>query len=270
MLEITGGSITGTDHVKAGQPGSVNNHDAYAWDFLENNGVVSVVCDGCSTGKHSEVGAKIASKIIIKILKDELSSIDNSLGLNGLNWQRIKQLILGQLSTIAYSMGGSLSKTVNDYFLFTVIGTIITESEVLVFNCGDGVYILNDEVHEIGPFSDNAPPYFMYNLVGSSLIKSDSVLLDFQHEMLISRSGVESLIIGTDGLMDLVQIEGRLLPSNLSQEVKPVSHFLEKKFFKNSDMVNRTLRIINREFVESNKIRSGLLRDDTTLVVIKM
>lgn len=268
-LLINGGTIPGTDHIKAGKPGFTNNHDAYAWGYLENNGLIAVVCDGCGSGKHSEVGANLASQIITEVLKKEVSLLSKDKGLENLNWQRIKQLIIAPLSVIANAMGGSLSKVINDYFLFTIVGTIITKSEVLIFSFGDGVYILNEEVKELGPFLNNAPPYLMYNLVGSSLVENGSTLLDFQCEKLISRDELESLIIGTDGVMDFIQHEKSLLPSNLSMTVGAIHQFLEKKFFMNPDMINRKLRIINREYIDSSCIKSGLLPDDTTLIVIK-
>jgi len=53
QFEYASGSIIGRNHVLAGK----NNQDAYHISVNERF-IAVVVCDGCGSGKHSEVGAK--------------------------------------------------------------------------------------------------------------------------------------------------------------------------------------------------------------------
>ncbi len=51
-FEVAAGSVTGRSHVLGGKP----NQDAFAFRAADH-GLVGVVCDGCGSGAHNEVGA---------------------------------------------------------------------------------------------------------------------------------------------------------------------------------------------------------------------
>lgn len=265
MIRIAGGSVPGTDHTMPGQPGWKNNLDAYAWRYLPQGGVVAVVCDGCGSGKHTEVGAKIGAHLIAQTVLDEVVKMKN---IDSLPWQRIKHLVLDQLSTVAKAMGGSLSETISDYFLFTILGAIVTPEILCVFSLGDGVYIINDAVRELGPFPGNSPPYLMYNLTGSELMETDPESLDFQIHSFVSMSGFHSLILGTDGVMNLIHSAEKSLPGK-TDRIGPINQFLDDRYFTNPDAIRRRLAIINRDVSLNRVIVGGPLKDDTTIVVIR-
>ncbi|OGJ56247.1 hypothetical protein A2635_03400 [Candidatus Peribacteria bacterium RIFCSPHIGHO2_01_FULL_51_9] len=265
MIRIAGGSVPGTDHTMPGQPGWKNNLDAYTWRYLPQGGVVAVVCDGCGSGKHSEVGAKLGTHLVAQIVSDEVVKMES---IDSLSWQRIKHLVLGQLSTVAKAMGGSLSETISDYFLFTILGAIVTPEVLCVFSLGDGVYIINNTVRELGPFPGNSPPYLMYNLTGSELTEADPGSLDFQIHRFVSMSGFQSLILGTDGVMNLIQNAENPLPGK-TDRIGPINQFLDDRYFANPDAIRRRLAIINRELVLDRIVVGGPLKDDTTVVVIR-
>lgn len=122
------------------------------------------------------------------------------------------------------------------YSLFTLLGFVITPTETVIFSCGDGVMAVNGEL-TIWEFENNAPPYLIYP---DEMIK------------IISRfdtQNLQSLLISTDGLEYWLK-------------QREVSEFWEdSRYFKNPDQVRRTLAIANR--------KSSLLKDDTTLIVVR-
>ena len=67
-FEYAIGSIIGRNHVLAGK----NNQDAYRIVANEKF-IIAVMCDGCGSGKHSEVGAKLGARVVSNALADILN-----------------------------------------------------------------------------------------------------------------------------------------------------------------------------------------------------
>lgn len=270
MLRIIGGSIPGTDHTKPGQPGWTNNHDAFTWRSLRNGGFVAVVCDGCGSGKHSEVGSHLGANLFAQTITDEVEKMHNKgCPLAMIAFGRIQQIVLGYFSTLAKAMGGSFSQTINDYFLFTIVGAIVTPEEYCVFSLGDGVFILNGDIYSLGPFPNNSPPYLMYNLVGSSLLDTNSAIISLQMQVRGPTRDLNWLLVGTDGVMDLINAKEKMIPGR-KETVGGIEQFLSESCMKNPDGVRRRLSVINREIVEAGRaIKGGLLPDDTTFVIVQ-
>lgn len=266
MIRVAGGSVPGTDHTKPGQPGWINNHDAFTWRNLPKGGVVAVVSDGCGSGKHSEVGSALGANIFAQTIADEMAKGTN---IDLLPWPRIQQLVMSYLSVMARAMGGSLSQTVNEYYLFTVVGAIVTPEDYCLFSLGDGVYIIDGKVNNLGPFPNNSPPYLMYNLVGSSLSDDNPELLNLRVQAVGKTSDLKWLLIGTDGVNDLIELQDRIIPGR-EEKVGPVQQFLSESCMGNLDGIRRRLSVINRETVEGGRtVKGGLLKDDTTMVIIQ-
>ncbi|MBI4118849.1 MAG: protein phosphatase 2C domain-containing protein [Parcubacteria group bacterium] len=277
-FQIAGGSVPGSEHTKPGKPGWTNNQDAFHWRQTDNC-LAAVVCDGCGSGAHSEVGAKISARLVVQFIAEAgeryvgqlLSQPEKEVGID---WERVKTLILSQIAVLASSMGESFSKTINDYFLFTLVGALITPWDVFLFSLGDGVFVLNGEIIQLGPFPNNAPSYLAYNLTGSSLTVDQPELLKIQVNRIILIDELESLILGCDGVLDLIALADKNLPHR-EEVVGSISQFwTDDHYFTNSDAVRRRLALIGKEGAEvvaGNKARvtNGLLADDTTLVVIR-
>lgn len=164
-FQVAGGTIFGRDHRMVGK----NNHDALAI-VQTDDAIIGLVCDGCGSGLHSEVGAKIGAQLIANMLLANIQRLgptvkDFCAEIPFPYWERTRQDVLAQLRVLVQGMGGSFSQTVNDYFLFTTVGFLILPQYTTVFSIGDGMYILNNGFNEIGPFPNNAPPYLSYGLV---------------------------------------------------------------------------------------------------------
>jgi len=271
MFEIASGTMVGRDHRSAGK----NNQDAICvLEDLET--AIAIVCDGCSSGKYAEIGSLLGSRFIGVELLKILNASDCKTEVEAeFILERARQNVLAQLRVLAMSLGGSFSQTVKDYFLFTVVGAALTQQSTFIFSIGDGFINLNGETLQIGPFPDNEPPYLGYNLTGSPVTDGRPELLKFTIHKFVPTEEVQFLLIGTDGVKDLISAEKKKIPGR-DEEVGPLSQFWqEDRNFKNPDIVRRRLAIANQEITRLDQKKSavekelGLLPDDTTLVAIR-
>jgi Protein phosphatase 2C len=255
--EIAGGSGTGHAHVAAGR----NNQDAFCW-ASDIDWLVAVVCDGCGSAPRSEVGAQIGSRLLVQAAGRWLRS-----GLDGAELlEQVRQDVLASVRLLARDMSfdqASFSQTVADHFLFTVVGVVITAREATTFSLGDGLVVINGERTQLGPFPNNEPPYLGYALLPCARGRGPSEGLSFKVHRSLAASEVQSLVLGTDGAVDLEALADRPIHGR-GEPVGPLSQFwIDDRVFKNADMVRRRLAVLNRG------PRWGLLSDDTTLVVVR-
>lgn len=273
-LQLCGGSVIGKDHRRAGR----NNQDAY---FFKKSGdfTVALVSDGCGSSRYSEVGAHLAVELIGNNLleqslrffpgRKEEDAVTLSRPLPIL--ERVRLDVVSSIRVLANQMGPSLSKIVNDYFLFTLVGALITPIESYFFSIGDGVIFVNGGMIQIGPFENNAPPYLGYEIVGSDAHREPDAFHFQVHRSLLTEN-LDSFLIGTDGVMALIDAEAELVPGK-EELVGPINQFWsEDRFFVNPQTLQRTLNLINRESVridwDVQKVGKelGHLPDDATLI----
>jgi hypothetical protein len=259
-FETAAGTVIGRDHALARR----NNQDAFCtWDGAE--GVIAVVADGCGSGRSSEVGARLGARLVTEALRRQrLAALPPERVL-----ERARVDVLEALGRLAASMGGNLDRTVSDYLLFTVIGAVVAEPVAFVFALGDGVAVVNGEADVI-PATDNRPPYLAYGL--TTIDAPDS---RFQVRRALPAREVDSILLGTDGVLDLMRAEGRRVPGR-PELVGPLSQFWEDdRHFRNPASLTRRLTLFNRDVQrldwESRRVERehGLLPDDTTLVVLR-
>ena len=239
-FELAGGSILGREHLRLGK----NNQDAYYWVSVES-ATIAVVCDGCGSGTHSEVGAKIGARLMVEAILRNLPQD----GLSTNFWQGVHQDLLHSLGMIAASLGGELVQAVKEYLLFTIVGAVITPQETALFAIGDGVFALNGEVITIPPFPNNAPPYLGYGLITDAL--SDMKLVDcqtrafpcdfrrrgvarqFRVHRQLPTSEVQSILIGTDGVEDLMGVADKCLPGKSGRVGEIAQYWEDDSNFRN-------------------------------------
>lgn len=273
-FEIAGGSVAGTNHVKKG----INNQDYYS--FVQTDEcIVAIVSDGCGSCKHSEVGSKIQTNLLLQSILTHYSKSFQKLGRDCLLypefWKEIEISVLHSIKILAEQMGNNLRDIIANYFLATCIGVLITEKYTQVFSCGDGVYILNGEQWSIGPFEGNMPPYLAYAITGSSITDKNPDLLGLSRKELMLTKDVHSLLLGTDGVEDLIKKSDFPFPGQ-ERSIGDISQFWEQdRYFQNPQLISNTLRIMNAEkkipqWKEENILKfEGLLPDDTTLLTIR-
>lgn len=260
-FEVAGGSVLGRNHRLAGK----NNQDALC--CLRAHGyTVAVVCDGCGSGDHNEVGAQIGARLVATSLlrKVRRQSVEMTPTDIGALLDTTCYAVLKRLRLLAKELGTPLAWTINNYLLFTVVGALLTPHSAVFFSLGDGLIVVNEEILELGPFPNNAPPYLSYGLVETSL---PPALSGFQVQRTLPIAELDSFLIGTDGVSDLIEAQHKNVPGR-HNTVGPLCQFWqEERFFHNPDMIRRRLAGFNRDVVQGENRCNGLLPDDTTLLV---
>lgn len=128
---------------------------------FEGNGI-KLVCDGCSEGLHTEVGAKAFCHLF-----------GNGVG----TYETFLKLI---------SIFGQSSTSIKNFLCFTILYALLDEKDFFyVINCGDGYVILEDNDGNItfeeltdGEF----PKYYAYNFCDPDTLKyyKEGVMLNYR------------------------------------------------------------------------------------------
>ncbi|HEU0034024.1 MAG TPA: protein phosphatase 2C domain-containing protein [Kofleriaceae bacterium] len=149
-------AVVGARHVRAGRNGQ---DAAAAWSDGDTGAIV--VCDGCSAGAYSELGARLAAQLAIRCLRDALATVRPRDV-----WPAVRDVIGSELAALADQMLGDRAQIVHDHFLFTIVAAARRGDELAVWALGDGGYRIGDRTRVLGPFADNQPPYLGYDLLG--------------------------------------------------------------------------------------------------------
>jgi hypothetical protein len=198
----TAAAVTGARHLRVGR----NGQDAAAAWSGDRRGAL-VVCDGCSAGAHSEVGARLASQLVIAYLAAHLERAGDSV-----LWTGLRTSVVAEIGRLVERMPGDRARALHDHFLFTIVAAAWCGDEVAVWAVGDGAYALGDRVHVIEPFAENEPPYVAYDLLGAAAPAHFEV------------ARATSAIVATDGIDDLAT-------------------FLDDRFLAHPDALRRELAI---------------------------
>src|SRR5205823_999940 len=123
------------------------------------------------------------------------------------------------------------------HFLFTTVIAAWTDAQVVVAAIGDGVYAIDGDVRELGPFADNQPPYLGYGLVGEPPA--------FNARTVRPAAQVDAVLIASDGAAAL---RDRSLRDADGEPVGDLDQFTTgDRWFTNPDALRRRLAVINRE-----------------------
>lgn len=259
-LEIASASVLGKLHRQQGK----NNQDAYRIDRRDDY-TIAVVADGCGSCPHSEVGAHLGVNLVVESILSLLSEAEEDQF-----WVKVQHRILQQLELVIRSIWGDpFPDILREYFFFSFIGVLITPSQTVIFSVGDGVIVYNGEITCISPDENNAPPYLVYHWFD----RPDLAQWKIHHQF--ATSELQSLVISTDGFLDLLQLTDH--ESNLQiSPLKQISQLWEDdRYFRNPQILSRHLQLMNKENwsidwknQQINKTL-GNLNDDTTIIVIR-
>lgn len=260
-VAFAAGSVLGTDHRRTGR----NNQDA--WRIAKAEGAfAAVVCDGCGSHSDSEIGAKLGARMLSqRFLRQAISDPQHFV-------EHLLDPLLDTvlaLQQIVGSIGVPSKELLYEGFLFTFVAVVASAEVAACFAIGDGVAFVNGVRLPFATFVDNAPPYLGYAVMGdgAKTLARDLVVLQT-----LPTNELDSFLIGTDGVADLIEAEAQTLPGK-TELVGPIQRWWqEDRFFRNSDQVRRTLSLVNQEALSfdwdarSFQKISGRLKDDTTLI----
>lgn len=145
-----------------------------------------IVCDGCSEGKHSEVGAKIYCHLAGSCALDAEYAFCKMIDLFGKN-----------------------SSTLKNYLSFTILELSDTSDEWLIDYCGDGYIILQDNDGNItfNELTDGEyPKYYVYNYIDKECLKHYKEGVEFGH-VEYGKDQYRKAGIASDGLRFILQAD---------------------------------------------------------------
>ena len=149
----------------------------------------SMICDGCSEGKHSEVGVKLCCHLF----GDTTMSITTA-------FRKMVELFQNNRSAI------------KDYLCFTILMMTKLRKSYVVEHCGDGYIILQDNEGNITfeELSDGEyPKYYIYNYIDKEHLKHYKDGVSFSDKS-YSTSEYKKIGIASDGLRYILQADEEL------------------------------------------------------------
>lgn len=273
-IKIRSATIIGKEHLASKR----NCQDGLC--ILEDDQwIITLVTDGCGDTQscpHSEVGALLGARLVAQAIRHWLANgipeTDEELERI---LERVRYQVLFTVRKLALGISDNLREALISYFLFTIIGALITPRQAFFFGVGDGIYIVNGEITEIGPFPNNMPPYLSYELLDSSLKIHHPELLRFTIHRTLPTDNLQSFLVGCDGVKDLINAcENNLILPGANEVAGPISQFWENEYLlRTHSGIQKRLNLFNREVVRQNLQTGeierfhGLLPDDTTFIV---
>jgi Protein phosphatase 2C len=213
-MKLATAAVTGARHSRAGR----NGQDAAA-SWCSGDAAVVAVCDGCSGGASSEVGARLGARLAVRAVAARLRAggrvADEAL------WTGVR----GELVAAIAELVDDDPRLLEDCFLFTLVVGAIDRDHAAVWAIGDGAYALGDTTRVLGPFADNRPPYLGYDLIGDRAAATFDVA---------RASSIAALAVATDGVLDL----GEATPE--------LARFTAPRFVDHPDALRRELVLLAR------------------------
>lgn len=265
-----GATVPGHKHIKELR----NNQDGYSI-MRSDDLIIGVITDGCTTSKkysNNEVGAKLFPSLITKVIADRIADNEESI-ITERFWHLVSQDVLTKIGTIADMLPGKKSDIIKDYLLFTIVGFAVYENKVILFNCGDGVYGVNNNLQIIKPSSTELQPYLAYQLTSLD----DTYLLTYckiKILKIVELEELQSLIIATDGLVDILSLEHKIIPMTKTPAGQLAQFWNDPKILANPHIAQNKLAAMNKKsftvHYENREVThfDELMEDDTTFIVL--
>jgi hypothetical protein len=254
-LTVATGSLIGREHVRTQR----NNQDGLAL-VCRDDLLVAAVTDGCSSGRYSEVGARLGAGWLaqwVPVYAERHGSVHSPAFL-----QAVTDGFLSYLQGVArrfHPVRDAMPATVQDYLLFTFLVVAMTPAETCVFGLGDGVVGLNGELQVLEAGEGNAPPYLAYRLVEKALMEPVGMLQPVIFAQ-CPTAAVDHVLIATDGAAEIDGRAGDRLPSG-----DPVGSLQDlardPRYGRNPSLLQKRLTVLG----DVNR----WLHDDTTMVLIQ-
>ena len=321
QFELAAGSVPGRRHTGCGNLlGGKNNQDAIGF-YTNDDCIIATVHDGCGSTPYAEFGARLSANIVpLAILEAMRAHGIKNIGQQQF-WCDVRRTALKRMMLVAelccpdnviernaepcrdsarkgdpqdaqvlpnheaqascLPAKGEFART---HLLSTILGVVISQEASVVFGIGDGVFAINGKITSIGPFQDNAPDYLCRSLI--SPVEAPEFVLHAK----IRTDKLQSIILGTDGVQDLIAAEEKRIPGKL-RTVGSIRDLMQQDFLYSSltsdgayshgrqlDSLTGWLRQVNSEVTkishddENNAVikrEEGLLPDDTSLLILR-
>jgi hypothetical protein len=239
MFSTLAGSSIGNYHKSRG----LNSQDAFAVE-QNNHTTALVLADGCGSGRHSEVGAKLAATMLAQQLAQGCPLAAALAATSAMLTDVIRYICPD---------GGQYANTVLHYGLFTLVGAVLSPDQAYAFAIGDGIIAWQaDQKTEIKALiaANNAPDYLGYALLGQAYTV-------WRHDW---TSAPDKLLLASDGL-----------PAATTESA--VALLWHDDMWQNPHQLQRYLNLEGRErhkLVAGQLLRQpGRWRDDITVLLAR-
>ena len=234
-------------------------HSAYginSQDFgfeLEN---FYCVLDGCSSGKHTEIGVKLFAKSLFEQLQSKKDFLNNDYQIQKLiinNFFYTMKKIIPSYPSILFDNYDFFLKDMENYLTFTILLVIETDKSWIVFYCGDG-YIITENIDNNLQFIpldySDTPIYLAYSFIDREYLSiPDFDLLGIKVQR-FSKNDYIRIGVASDGLRFVVGNDYEREFKNL------LSHNKEWK-------LRRYINALNNRFLQNE----GFFKDDITIAI---
>lgn len=190
------GSVAGRGHRRVGR----GSQDAVCVRRAAH-GVVAVVCDGCSAGAGSAVGAGVGARLVAAEVARLLEQPVDQASLAALPGRVLAALVdeLGRLAA-RWAVGDD-DAVIADALLFTVQVAVLTDAGGVVFGVGDGRVRVDGDDVVVGGVSDGAPDCPAYALLPG--LSAHAMLRVHRQFTADDVARLQVLLIGSDGALEL-------------------------------------------------------------------
>ncbi len=221
----------GSDHNFA----NMNNHD-FAFNLLN----MKIVMDGCGSGKHSEVGTRLFGQLFARKAKEHFDKGESICEENFIEVvNSIFEKMLELCSDISF---------IFQNYCFTILVCFETEDEFVVYSCGDGYIIKeNEEGIAFDQLDDGEYPcYYIYNFIADkSALKEYKEGVSFKVTR-FSKSEYFNVGVASDGLRyseNLLDVEKSKLMKFLHEGKGPQIEVLINRNNRKNEMFHDDISI---------------------------
>ena len=249
----SGASVMGRDHLEKGR----NNQDAWAV-AMQDDFIALAVADGCSSSPASEVGAHVGARFIVA----QAAKVWRKSGIVGheVVADRLILDLVKEIGTLADKMrmpGDSLSLSIGDQFLFTLIFALMDPQQTSVFGIGDGVLVINGFPQILTGQGIRDPIYPAYSLLDPSDLGGEAVDVRPKLYYQCDTPEIVSIVVGTDGLSQLLEENS----AESTQAGRLAGLVADGRHLKAPDKLQKAL--------EEGAQGEESLRDDTTMAAVR-
>jgi hypothetical protein len=198
----------------------------------EQHVVIGIICDGCSEGVASEMGAHLACDYLVRKSVNLLTQNVATKTIPRILYEELLEYMDGVLRKTPFKNLSDNIIFIKDHLLFSVIGFIATESELMIFVAGDGIFIINDYTNLID--ADDKALYPAYHLLDRSVLDVSASTLPENFDVYVyDLHSIKRWAIGSDAWLQerelLDHIWGFKHPVGLQRRINQWSR-IDKRF----------------------------------------
>lgn len=245
-----------------------NNQDAICIELNERF-IAGVVCDGCA-GTHNslrnsysnnEVAAKLFAMKIISAIRNTIEEKKNPDNIEFLNC--VSEKLITDFSKLVDILCPNSEEEkeifIFDFLMTTIVGFIITNERYIVFNCGDGIFSVNDKIQEL----QESGRYFSENILKICCPTKFSKIEDSSQLKICAEGNtteLKNIFLASDGFLPLLFNYSSVLIDFINRKNPKVRN--------NFDFLLQDLRsnLITQDKVKTHS--KDWLEDDATFLLL--